>query len=679
MKLLPRRREQSRFKPAFNPSFDRMEARRLLSFADGNGPVVISLTEQNVANRGVVTVGFDGPLNPQTGDNLANYAVNRLGATNPELITTSGPAIKVLGATYQSSTQQVLLTLAKPLAAGVTYRVFINGSPGGLTDINGVMFDGDNDDTPSGNFYGLLSSGQKLKFTDSAGDRVTMRLTGGGQIQAWRELDGDLDGLTLVGTNPGVSTLTGSVIPAKGSTGQVYTPAIAGSTGVNNQLDPQVFVSQVAVAASPAPIVATAQNLPYTLQIQAVNLPSVPAIQSAVYAQSGGLWLLFGGRTNGLHDFTPSGTANFPPEYQNNNIYVINPTTGQTWTMPWSATGLAASVTTSLSSANQDFHQAGNLLYTAGGYSDDPTTGIFTTYSTLTSLNVKGLIKAVMQGGRVGALAQVRQMTSPKVQVTGGEMEMIGNRAYLVFGQDFEGGYNGNDADFVQIYSDEIRSFRILNKGAQSLAIANYQALRDPVNFRRRDYNLGNIVKPGGQPGLLAYGGVFTPSGNGYRYPIFINSKGQTKVDYNYQQYFSQYTSANVPLYDAANRTNYTIFLGGISLYDYDFSTGQLTSDPELPFVDDVTTFALSANNSAQEFMMPSQLPGRYGTEAAFFATPGLPKFANGVIKLSKLQHPTVLGDMYGGIFSTVGDTTDTSSQTTDSNQIFQVTLVPTT
>ena len=73
---------------------------------------------------------------------------------------------------------------------------------------------------------------------------------------------------------------------------------------------------------------------------------------------------------------------------------------------------------------------------------------------------------------------------------------------------------------------------------------------------------------------------------------------------------------------------------------------------------------------------MPSQLPGRYGAEAAFFATPGLPAYSNGVLKFNKLAATTTLGYIYGGVFSTVGDTMDPATQTTASNQVFQVTLV---
>ena len=82
-----------------------------------------------------------------------------------------------------------------------------------------------------------------------------------------------------------------------------------------------------------------------------------------------GLWLIFGGRTNGLHNFTPSGVTNFPPDFQNEDIIVINPANWQTWSVPWSQTDVPVAVYNSLSSAAQEFYQKGNTLYTVGGYS----------------------------------------------------------------------------------------------------------------------------------------------------------------------------------------------------------------------------------------------------------------------------------------------------------------------
>lgn len=667
---------QSRFAlHARRPAVERLEERQLLSTADGNGPVVIGLAEKVVDGTAAVVISFDGPLDAKLAENTAEYAVNRYNPSQPEIVTQNGPAIAVRSASYDDSTHQVTLTLARPLAAGVFYRVYINGSANtGLRGANGTLFDGDNDDTPGGDFYGLLGQGRSLCFSDSVGDMVTLGVRKGGTVQVWRELNGDIDEVGVVGAVAGQSILGGSVRPAKGSSGLVYIPKLVGTTGVINRLTNPPFVSTpLSPTPSPTPVVATAQNLPYTLSITPVNLPSLPNIQSAVYAQENGLWLIFGGRTNGLHSFNPTGLSNFPPDSQNNNIYVIDPSDGYTYTLPWSESGVPQSMIPSLSSSNQEFYQKGDTIYTIGGYSFDPNTNVFKTYDTLSAVNVSSLISDVISQGDF--TPSVKQISDPRLQVTGGEMNTIGKRSYLVFGQAFDGAYSF-PTTATQIYSDEVRSFRIVNN-AHGLGIAGYQAQRDPVNFRRRDYNLAPAIQPNGKPGLTAFGGVFTPAGNGYRYPVNIGPNGAAKVDSHYQQYFTQYSAAKVPLFNKADRSMDTIFFGGISLYNYDFATGTLSQDTELPFVNDVTTFQRRANGSDQEYIMPSQLPGLLGTEAMFFLSPSVKTYPNGVVKLNQLKGPTTLGYIYGGIYSSLPNTTNEMTQTTASNLMFKVTLTP--
>ncbi len=85
------------------------------------------------------------------------------------------------------------------------------------------------------------------------------------------------------------------------------------------------------------------------------------------------------------------------------------------------------------------------------------------------------------------------------------------------------------------------------------------------------------------------------------------------------------------------------------------------------------------ASNVA-DYMMPSQLPGPpdlLGAEAAFFTSPDIPQFANGVIRLAKLHGPTTLGYLFGGIQSMVAETEDQATQTSASNMMFRVTLIP--
>ena len=101
---------------------------------------------------------------------LPNYQVTKALA-NPELVTKSGARDPIISASYSDlSASQVTLTLKNSLKPSMFYRVFVNGTPASmsvnptsnpLTDINGILFDGDNDDTAGGDFYGLFATGNE--------------------------------------------------------------------------------------------------------------------------------------------------------------------------------------------------------------------------------------------------------------------------------------------------------------------------------------------------------------------------------------------------------------------------------------------------------------------------------------------------------------------------------------
>ena len=763
----------------------------LATAAPGTSPVLTGIT--SAPGSTTLVLSFSTPLVPDSATDLANYAITAPALFgDPKVVTRSGQAVRILAAEYadiSDTSSSVTLTLARPLWPGLFYRIFINGelpisngdpNSNPLTGIGTgqTTFDGDNDATPGGDFWGLFGVGSRLRFCDSSGDRVALAATGG-EINVWRELNGDINQITAL---PGTSAVGGSVIAGRESTGTVYigsvTIPVAEPLDLNGAADnlPASFVvvppagltqpPPVATQPSPMPVLATSQNLPYTLNISPVIAPGIdnlPGIQSAVYAATAptseypsGLWVVFGGRTNGLHNFSPSGEESFPPSFQNSVIYVINPVDWQVWSLPWSQTDVPASISSPLSSTSQQSYQRGDTLYTIGGYSipgtvsftgsvsapgntitvtsglenlrvgqsvsgvlpfpsgqdifppgtkitaisgnavttsnpaETDATGAsfgaytrdFTTYDTLTALSVSGLAEAVINGGDVTTLAGIRQISDPRLGVAGGGIAELNGRTYLVFGHNFQGGYRGVSAGIAQVYTDEIRSFYITDTGSR-LGIAGYQAQHDSVNFRRRDGNLVSFIDNRGRPQLAFLGGVFTPDGNGYRAPIIIGRDGSGRVDASYQQFFNQYTTASIGLYDPRNRSMYTILIGGISLYSY--SDGQLTEFPDLPWVDNVTSLVRSSDGSFQEYIMspiPAVTPdstGNYGANAAYFQNQALPAYTNGVIKLNTLSGPTVLGYMYGGIYSTVAFTPDnTFTATGASNQVFQIVLTPT-
>lgn len=671
---ISRRARDTRAVRRATPRVEPCEARIILTGAAGLPPTVASILETISGASSTIAVTFSGPMNAAAAGDPAFY---RLGLAGPDGRFGAADAhpLALRSVVYDPSTLTATLTPAQPLRLGVFYQVFINGMPPmALTGADGTLFDGDVDQTAGGDFRRLIGLGKSLRFVDMEGDVAGVGITGPGQVEIVRLVNGDVQILTVLCAVGGLTSLIGHAQLSPTGVKQVTIPVIDGLDGGRNLLPTDVFGTIAPNPAGRTPVVAP-PGFKFSVEVVPVSPPSALSLQSAVSAQDDGKWLLFGGRTNGLHNFDPfPGLTNFPPKHQNQNIIVIDPKTGQTWTRSRASTGLPASVTDSRVSTNQEHYQRGDRLYTIGGYGVQTGSGQFTTFDTLTSISVSGLINAVVTGGDVAS--QVRQVQDPRLRVTGGEIAPIGHRSILVFGQDFEGGYNPGNSGFTQIYANEIKSFHIVDN-SRGFSITNYATQIDPTDLRRRDYSLSPSVEPDGTPSLIGFGRVFTPAGNASRNPVRIGPRGHGKVDVNYQQYFSQYDTAHVPMFDGLYGSALTLFLGGISLYDYDPATGTLSQDSMLPFVNDVTTYVRSANGSSQEYIMPARLPGLLGAEAAFFTADGVPTTSNGVVRLAKLEGPTVVGYMYGGIESTVPNTTNPETQTTASSKVFAVVVTP--
>lgn len=638
-----------------------------LALSGAGGPQVINLTHLDTSGGTALVVQFDEAMNPARAGMVSEYALVRPGRDE---VYGTGDDVRVplTSATYNASQNSVTLAGSRRLASGAFYRLTIEGRPGvGLTGADGVLMDGDADQTPGGDYRNLIGWGKSLSFADSQGDAATIRVTSAGQAEVLRQINGDVEVLRILNPSPYRTTLSGKVRKAPGGDGQVVIPTLSGANEVINTLAGPAFqIPQ-------APLAATA-NFPYTIKIDPVSLPSAPTLQSMSAAQADGKWLMIGGRTNGLHNFdgvTPTNPdGGFPRRFENRNIVVIDPATGQTWARAWSDTGVSTFVADSLASTNHQSYQDGNKLYITGGYGLDQKTGQFVTFDTLTSIDVPAMIRAVIDGGDVAAT--LRQVRDPRLAVTGGEMAAIGKTTYLVFGQDFEGLYTGSGSNISQVYNNTIASFTIVDT-PKRLGIANYAARIDPVNYHRRDYNLATFVYPDGHPGLMGLGGVFTPSGLAYLNPVFINDRGRATIDFNYQQFFSQYDSPKITLFNGRDRSSQTVLLGGISLTDYNPATGQFTQDTELPFVSDVSTIVRQATGATQEYALTARLPYLLGADAAFFAAPGVPSMPNGAVRLDKIHGPTVLGTMFGGILAeqpNFGSSTATALA-------YRITLVP--
>jgi hypothetical protein len=409
---------------------------------------------------------------------------------------------------------------------------------------------------------------------------------------------------------------------------------------------------------------------PFKIQIEPVK-KIVSGVHSFAFAQSGSKWLIIGGRTNGMHG--SSTNDGFPDEFANNNVVVIDTTNWQFWKASLST--LPYAIADPLRSTNMQYHQEGSYLYMIGGYGKDSVLNDFVTYQTLSAINVDNIINAVVSSTSIAP--HIRQLKDTLFRVCGGELMKLGNYYHLMFGHDFQGRYSDPPTPlFTQRYTNQLRKF-ILNDNGVSISISNVSAVTDTANFHRRDFNAAPKIKPDGGFAIGAYGGVFQYEKNlPWRNPISIDANGVT-VNTAYQQIMSQYTCANFVLYDSIAKNLYTTFLGGISLYDYVPLTSTAVLDTLVPFVQDITTFTEHPTGLCEEAVLPTQFSVRLGSNAKFVLNNAVQHFSNGVINFRNLSAAkrTLIGYMYGGIYSKVSNLA--ASQSWPNDTVYRIYLTP--
>ena len=407
---------------------------------------------------------------------------------------------------------------------------------------------------------------------------------------------------------------------------------------------------------------------PFQLQLQAVNGTLLPGLHSFAFAQSGDKWLFIGGRTNGLHGL--NNNDGFPPEYKNEEVIVID-------TNGWhfykaSLHELPIKTADPIRSTNMQYIQNGDYLYMIGGYGWDSIQESDVTFQTLTAIHVSKMIDAVMNSKPIAS--SIRQITNVNLGICGGDLAKFNNDYYLIMGHDFNGRYDKDPSVlFTQVYSNSIRKFNIQDDGT-TMSVSNFTELKDTVHFHRRDFSVCPLIKPDGSEALGIYGGVFKKTANlPYLEPIVLSANGSAEVK-SYQQLMSQYTCAVLPVYDAANKAMYTTFFGGISLNDYNATTGILKLDTLMPFINDVTTLSSYANGTMEETILPLQLPGLLGCNAKFIPNKALPVMGHDVIDLNQLTAKAYLaGYIFGGIHAQQGNLGQSAANTV----IYRVYLKP--
>lgn len=393
-------------------------------------------------------------------------------------------------------------------------------------------------------------------------------------------------------------------------------------------------------------IISSGQQL-FNLRLQPSSITSAPAVHSGAFGAYDNKWFFIGGRKNGLHGFQPPFA--FPTSGVNDMIYVVDPVANQSWSA--STATLPDDIREPITSSNMQFYLQDSTLYMAGGYGWKDSLQDFITWPTLTAVNIKGLMDAVISSQPIQPY--FRQMTDTNMAICGAHLQKVDSVYYLVFGHRFNGTYNRTDTAgfFVQTYSNEVRKFQIADDGTQ-LSIYAYSAVSDSDNFHRRDFNLLPLYDPYRGDGLLAYSGVFRKNAD---LPFFtpIEIYPDTVIVRNdFNQNLSQYHSAVCALYDSINFLQHHIFFGGMSMYYIDTLTQQQVADSMVPFVQTISDVARDVDLNYHEINAGIRMPALLGTNAYFLYDAAVPMFRKNFVHLNHLAQHHRIGYIVGGIES---------------------------
>lgn len=436
-------------------------------------------------------------------------------------------------------------------------------------------------------------------------------------------------------------------------------------------------------------------KLPFRVEIEEADFELPDGLHSGVFATHDGKWLLLAGRTNGMHTFA-NDDDNFPPRKQNTDVYVIDPHKRKTYKRSLYSrnSGLSQNQIDLLSVTSPQFYQEGSTLYITGGYGVNTPTGSFSTKEVLSAIDIPGLMHWTMHDDcSHTALSHIRQIFDPIFRVTGGYMTRMDNHdTLLVFGQNFEGFYV---AESNGIYTQQVRRFRIIDDGTTlSVEIKNPLPSNPDPNFRRRDLNVVPAIEwvnGKADPYLIALSGVFTLSGGAWTVPVTVNASGYPEMDdpadpKTFKQGMNNYVSPSIGLFSKEDKKFYGLLLGGIS-YGY-FENGEFVTDSELPFINQSTAISRNGAGHFKQYILDTEYPfipskgankGNpllFGAGALYIIDENLPIYPNGVAKLDKIDEPTVIGYVVGGIQSSVPNT-ETRLDSAASCRVFKVILSP--
>jgi len=467
------------------------------------------------------------------------------------------------------------------------------------------------------------------------------------------------------------SSTCGSLLsPGQSCTIQVYLNASSENQTISSELKEWAKPSADGVKYPINVAVIANASLP-NISLVAVSSNNLPSVRGPIVATNDGDWLVLSGSLGNFHNFN----NDFNP-----NIYVYNPSTGQTYSVAISSTNLPTAVKNQISSTDQIFLQDGNTLYIIGGfYTPDNT--VFTTLNTISAINVSGMMNAVINGSTNLAPFVTDNTSVPQFKVTGGQLGKIGNYFYLTFGQDCEGNYCGTS----QTYTNSIYQIS-MDSTLSSINIVNSvtHGDGDGSGWRRRDYTLVPFMV-GSTETLFALGGPFTPGSNALVWTNGIDFDGSLQANSNFiNQQANQYLAPALSMYSSSQQTSYVATFGGLSnLY---WSTSGLVNDNTTPYGNILDLITSDASGNTQEYANIQPLCSGQplasclymGLSAQFVPVTASYYDSRGILQIDQLSQnsSTLIGYLYAGLLSTSQDVFG-NDESFPTNQIYAVYVTP--
>jgi uncharacterized repeat protein (TIGR03803 family) len=236
-----------------------------------NPKVTPAVVAQSTTVAGVQSVGtgqsisgfvvtFNGPVDPTTAQNVLGYRILRPYTVSEgrsfwqqlfggsRSTQTDYAAYKIASAVYDPQTYSVTLTLASPMPMqnGARLVEVMGTGKHAVLDANGKAIDGDSNGKPGGNFtYRFtLSVAKTFSYQTTAGDKVTLSLSGPGKIAAMLRSGTATPVINLIDTDSSESILTGKIRKSKKSPGYAVIDQINGTADADIQLGDEFHVNQ---------------------------------------------------------------------------------------------------------------------------------------------------------------------------------------------------------------------------------------------------------------------------------------------------------------------------------------------------------------------------------------------------------------------------------------------------